>query len=354
MIFQAVHQEMLRGLAQGIFTAAVLLVDCSGSTLFHGTYGTLDVEKQHRPVSASTLFDLASLTKVLSTTPLWMLLAEKDPEILDRPLTTWFPNLTGEKAEITPRSLLAHSSGLKAWQPYYLMLKQPLAADEPAGLILNERLDYPQWSRTVYSDLGFMLLKIIYERETAVSLEESLRDRVLAPLGIDGKMVFKPQTDKYEIAPTRPGELPGLVHDLNARALGGVSGHAGLFGTASGIARIAREYLAGLKGSGLFKTATVKEFFHPVSRPPGSSRALGFDTARQMSPSSGRFFSPASVGHTGFTGVSLWIDPESELVVVLLTNRVYAGESDLRIRDFRPMIHDLVVRSVKESPQQEQ
>ena len=166
-------------------------------------------------------------------------------------------------------------------------------------------------------------------------------------MGISQDLMFNPNGEERRTARTRPGELPGLVNDLNARALGGVSGHAGLFGTAHAVAAVAAEILAALKSeSTLFDPEITRIFCRKVDSVPGCSRALGFDTPSEDGSSSGRFFSAGSLGHTGFTGTSLWIDVERELTVVLLTNRVFMGESDLRIKAFRPAVHDAIMEEI--------
>ena len=188
-----------------------------------------------------------------------------------------------------------------------------------------------------------MLLGFIIEMETGRNLEQFSRERIYEPLGLADDLLFRPKDDK-RIAMTRAGDFPGLVNDLNARALGGISGHAGLFGTAKGVAALAGEILMSLKESGrFFDKETTRTFCARAGFTPDSTRTLGFDTPSEEGSTSGRLFSKDSVGHTGFTGVSLWIDIPRDLIVVLLTNRVFLGEADFRIKEFRPMIHDAVM-----------
>lgn len=344
---EQLNQAMRRGLEERIYSGAVLLVSHEDRTIFHEPYGDLGDPKKSR-TDRSTLFDLASLTKVLATTPAWIVLAARQTGILDEPLTRWFPDCPSEKRIITPRLLLAHSSGLPAWRPYYLHSE---SADSMAEYVLNrilrEPLDYEPGQRCIYSDLGFMLLARILGMETGRNVIVFSRQEIFEPLGLSGDLMFRPQGEEHRIALTRHGDLPGLVNDLNGRSLGGVSGHAGLFGTAEAVGRPAREILACLKGSaGLFHHETVKKFCTRAGICADSTRALGFDTPSDTESSSGRFFSRTSLGHTGFTGTSIWIDPEKELVVVLLTNRVLMGEADFRIKTFRPMLHDIVMKSM--------
>ncbi len=341
------HKQMIRGLDEAMFTGAVLRVDHVGQVIYEEAYGRLGGSDADQ-VKPNTLFDLASLTKVLATTPAWILLTSNEPEILDQSISRWFPDVDQEVTRITPRRLLAHSSGLPAWRPYYLRWwQEKTTLGTAVNTILYEPLEYAPGTGCVYSDLGFIVLARIIELETGEALDDFCKKRIYRPLGVDRDIMFNPLGEERRTAWTRTGESPGLVNDLNARALGGVSGHAGLFGTAQAAAAVAEEILAGLKNrKSLFNPAIVQVFGHRAGLVQGASRALGFDTPSAEGSSSGRFFSAASLGHTGFTGSSLWIDPEKELIVILLTNRVIMGESDLRIRSFRPALHDAILEDI--------
>jgi CubicO group peptidase (beta-lactamase class C family) len=345
MRFDKADEEMKQGLNEEMFTGAVLLVTTGKNILFHETYGTLG-GMGTEPVKHETLFDLASLTKVLAVTPSWILMAGEDPGILDQSICRWFSNTPVDKRCITPRHLLAHASGLPAWRPYYLLPASRHTSEDTAARILEEPPEYSPDRGSVYSDLGFILLGFIIEKETGRDLEQFTREMIYEPLGLTEDLLFTPQAGK-RTAMTRVGELSGLVNDLNARALGGVAGHAGLFGTGRGVAALAGEMLLSLKESGRFFNSDVtRTFCTRAGFTTDSTRALGFDTPSEKGSTSGRLFSKDSVGHTGFTGVSLWIDIPRELIVVLLTNRVFMGEADFRIKEFRPMIHDAVMESV--------
>jgi CubicO group peptidase (beta-lactamase class C family) len=325
----------------------VLLVVQKGRVLLHESYGNTG-SPEGDPVTAHTLFDLASLTKVLATTPSWMLMSTADPEILDRPLAFWFRESPRDKRKITPRHLLAHSSGLPAWRPYYLFSYGQGSTASPAEKILAEPLQYETGQDSVYSDLGFMLLAAIVESHTGRSLNEFTRERIYEPLGLTDQLMFHPRPDERRIALTRRGDPPGIVNDLNCRAIGGACGHAGLFGTAAGVGCLGNEILLGLKSDeSFFDPKVMRVFCTRAGFVEGCTRALGFDTPSEKESSSGSFFSPTSVGHTGFTGTSLWIDPERDLIVVLLTNRVFMGESDLRIKTFRPLLHDSIMHEFR-------
>lgn len=343
---ESVRSKVKEGLEQNIFTAAQVVISVCGEIVEAGSYGSVAGDES-QPIDDKTLFDLASLTKVMATTPLWMTLSQQDPEILYRSISTWYPDTPPDKADITPAALLAHASGLPHWRPYYLSCGDSPRPDLVAARILSEPLVYKTWHGSLYSDLGFMLLRWILEKESGRKFSDLFIEQIIAPLDIR-KLVFKPNSGIRTIACTRNGDQPGLVNDLNARALGGISGHAGLFGTAQAVHRVAYEILACAEGSGgLWEQSTALEFTRRVGRPLQSTRALGFDTPSDKDSSSGRLFSKSSFGHTGFTGASLWVDPSLRLVVVLLTNRVIMGEGDLRIRGFRSSFHDIVAMSTE-------
>ncbi|MFH0960518.1 MAG: serine hydrolase domain-containing protein [Pseudomonadota bacterium] len=334
---------LMGALERKMFTAAALIVSSRDETIHSGYYGTLGADPLPS-AHAATLFDLASLTKIIATTPSWFLLSAKEPEILDDRLIRWFPEIPADKSGLTPRMLLAHSSGLPAWKPYYLMSKGESPCEFIKNKIFSERLIYQPGHGFLYSDLGFILLCLIIESESGKPFDMFVKTSVFEALGLQNELMFTPFDFADRIALTRPGEKPGLVNDLNARSLGGVSGHAGLFGTARGVTEMARQVLTSLKSQdAFFDSRTVSNFCMPARFDPASSRGLGFDTNIEAPSSCGNLFSPSSLGHTGFTGTSLWIDPERDLIVTLLTNRVYMGESDFRIKDFRPLIHSAVV-----------
>ncbi|MEW6532426.1 MAG: serine hydrolase domain-containing protein [Thermodesulfobacteriota bacterium] len=346
MQFDKAHQEMLRGLSECIFTGAVLLVAKGEEVLFHEPYGRHSGPGSPQ-LTRESLFDLASLTKILATTPAWIVLGTESPQIFDRGLEYWFPDCPSEKRSITPRHLLAHASGLPAWRPYYLhTVEQSERADFTLRKIFAEPLEYSPGQGCVYSDLGFMLLGFLLAAETGEDLAAFAQRRIIEPLGLAEDLLFRPAAHEGRLVCTRRDDPSGLVNDLNARALGGVAGHAGLFGTAQGAARLMGHVLRSMKREdGFFDHATVQLFSSP-SGFRNCTRALGFDMPGSEAPSSGRYFSPNSLGHTGFTGTSAWLDPEKDLVVVLLTNRVYMGEADFRIKQFRPAVHDAVMQDL--------
>lgn len=338
---------MSRGLDERLFTAAVLLICRDEEILFHEPYGTVGGPGT-AAVDLQTLFDLASLTKVLATTPCWILMASRDPNILDDQLLRWFPDIPIDKNEITPRHLLAHASGLPAWRPYYLHgLVDSTFHERLSHVILGEPLQYHPGAGCIYSDLGFMLLGFILERSSRKSMEACCREGIYKPLGLENDLMFRPDLTSFSVAQTRPSDAPALVNDLNARMLGGVAGHAGLFGTARGVAGLSRQILGGLKSeNSFFDRDVLNVFCRKAGFTIESTRCLGFDTPVPGGSSSGRLFSPESLGHTGFTGTSVWMDPSQDVCVALLTNRVFMGEADQRIKTFRPFLHDTIMEEM--------
>ena len=335
-------------LSRRMFTGAALIVAKDGSTIIEQYFGSLGLTDDH-PIDKDTLFDLASLTKVLATTPCWIKVLTEDPELLDSSLTRWFPELPADKMDITPRHLLGHSSGLHAWRPYYLYDRGLGHLSFVLEKVFEDSLAYPVAKGSLYSDLGFILLGHILERLSGQRLEEVCQELVYKPLGLSDGLLFKPAVEDFRITQTRSGDLPGVVNDLNARALGGVSGHAGLFGTCRGVAELASEFLKSLiKPGGLFDHEMMKLFVERCNYVPDSSRALGFDTKSEVGSSCGNLFSQSSFGHTGFTGTSIWVDPVNGIVASFLTNRVVMGEPDLRIKTLRPELHDQIIKTVQD------
>jgi CubicO group peptidase (beta-lactamase class C family) len=319
-------------------------------------YGFTDYGPKGTPTDAKTIYDVASLTKVVVTTTAAMMLEEQGRLKLDEPVATYLPEFVdGEaaKAGITVRMLLTHRGGLEPYAPLY---KEYRGREEYLRQIAQRPLKSPPGSETVYSDWDMVILGLVIERITGQPLDVFASERIFAPLGLRETM-FRPDTTnlalRRRIAPTAVdsarGLLWGVVHDGNAWAMGGVSGHAGLFTSARDLAVFAQMMLNGgtYEGVRLLRPATIARWTVPQS--VGSSRALGWDTPATES-SAGDYFSPRSFGHTGFTGPMLWIDPERGLFVVFLTNRVNSrGTSNLQV-PVRRAISDAVQMAVVDAP----
>ncbi|MEO8336680.1 MAG: serine hydrolase domain-containing protein [bacterium] len=343
------------GIAEGAAPGAALAVGRYGRLVHMRGYGTLDYAPDSPPVDATTLYDMASLTKVVATTTVAMILEEQGKLDIQRPVHLYLPEFDApDKAPITVEMLLTHSGGLEAYAPLYLKYRG--RADYLAQINLRP-LKTPPGTATVYSDWDMVLLQAVLERITGVPLDQYAAEHVFRPLGMFDTQ-FNPDTAntalRHRIAATamdtsRGGLLQGTVHDGNAWALGGVSGHAGLFTSARDLATFSQFLLDGgtYAGARIVAPSTLVRWTNRQSLL--SSRALGWDTPSALS-SAGRFFGPRSFGHTGFTGTSIWIDPERGLFVVLLTNRVNSHGTSTRHVQLRRDVADAVQSSIFDAP----
>jgi CubicO group peptidase (beta-lactamase class C family) len=349
------------GLQQGVYTAAAAVVGLKGEKFWEATVGRVSRDPEAAAATLDTLFDLASLTKPLATALALMLLVGRGRLSLETPLgeilrQEW---LTWDKRPLTIKSLLAHQAGLPAWRPFYEMILAAPPQARPglaAWLAAATPLEYPPGSQTLYSDLGYMLLQAAVEAAAGRGLDSFCREEIYRPLGLPG-LGFCPRKqpggEALTYAATEEGLIPGRnisgeVHDENAWAAGGVAGHAGLFGTVGEVFQLLSALHRAYQGevAGPLFPEVVRLFLNPVA---GGSRAPGFDTpsADRSQCSAGRFFSPWSVGHLGFTGTSFWLDLEKGQMVVLLTNRVHLGRDDkAKIQSFRPRFHEAVSRAL--------
>ncbi|MDG4475502.1 serine hydrolase domain-containing protein [Thiovibrio frasassiensis] len=326
-------------------------------------YGYTDYSQEKR-VTAVTVYDLASLTKPLATVlAVLTLLQEQRLQISDL-VSDIFPQASNSFLHrVSIKDLLCHCSGFPAHKPYYLELIR-LPAEKRKEMLLNllftEAPAYETGTASVYSDLGFMLLGLIVEKKSGCRLDHFFREKIAEPLGIAEKIFYgttgpegKGEISKALYAPTeecpfRKRLLCGEVSDENCHALGGVAGHAGLFGTIEGVLEMGVQLLEqwqGRKEHSSYRASDLQRFLIPRNI-PGSTWALGFDTPSATGSSGGRYLAPTSVGHLGFTGTSLWIDPTRDLVMVLLSNRVHPSRENIRIKQFRPLFHETVMESL--------
>jgi len=301
-----------------------------------------------------TIYDVASLTKVVGTAAAVMILFDEKKIDLDERVVNYLPTFNGgEKDKVTIRQLLTHTSGLPAGRDIWRITRSPL---EARAAVVGSSLEARPGTRYIYSDLGADLLGLLVEVVSGEPLDKFLDRRVFAPLGMNNTFFRPADSLRYRVAPTevtppRGYPLRGEVHDENAYALGGVAGHAGLFSTAADLSVFAQMMLNGGEYNGVqIISRTTVELF--TSRSVGH-RALGWDTA-EGDYGSGRFLGPTAYGHTGFTGTSMWIDPERQMFVILLTNRVHAARA-LRpakvISDVRADLSDAAVLAVLDGPQ---
>ncbi len=339
---------------------AVLAVTHFGKLIALKAMGRFTYELDSPRVKADTIFDLASVTKVVATTPACMVLYERGQLKLDQPLVEVLPEFNGggpsekdpRRDKVTFRMLLAHSSGLPA---YVKLFETAQDKEELVRQALQVPLAADPGSRAEYSDIGFILLGEALERLTGEALDGLCRREIFLPLGLSHMRYLPPDDWKPLIPPTqqnqpqRPYMIQGEVNDENAFIMGGVAGHAGCFGTAADVSIYAQCLLQATKGIGggmlLVSPETVEIFTRREDSPAGSSRALGWDTPSQPSQS-GQYFSKRAYGHLGYTGTSLWIDPERQLSVTLLTNRTWPDRSSQVIRQMRPLIHDAILEAL--------
>ncbi len=323
---------MLRtAVAEKAFPGGVLAIGGATGVARLVPVGRLTYEPESPAVTAGTLYDLASLTKVVATTAAAMLLVDEGRLDLDAPVSAYIPAFSdGAKGGVTVRQLLSHSAGLPAWAPLY---REVRGKDALVSRVTAIELEYVPGTRSQYGDLAMILLASVIEKVSSEPFEPFVQRRVLQPLGMENTL-FRPGPGlQSEIAPTEEDRwrgrlLRGEVHDENAYAMGGVAGHAGLFGTAGDLARLAQAMLnRGQVGSTQWLTPRTIQEFTTRAGVPGSSRALGWDT-----PGTDAFlgggWSETSYGHTGLTGTLLWIDPARDFFVVLLTNRIYPSRDN--------------------------
>jgi beta-N-acetylhexosaminidase len=346
-----------RAVADNAFPGGVVAVGVKGQLVVH-PFGKLTRDAKAEAVEANTIYDLASLTKPIVTTTSVMILVQQKRLDLDAPLSRLLPewNTAAKsdpdpswRAHVTPRMLLLHDSGLPAHRDFY---KDAKGHDAVLTRVLAEPLVHEPGKQVEYSDLGFILLGEIVERLTGDSLAEFARKEIFVPLAMKDSLFNPPRSLRARIAPTendvtfRKRLIQGEVHDQNAWAMGGIAGDAGLFSTAGDVAVFAQMILNGgiYAHHRIVSRATIAEFteHHAIGN---STRTLGWDVPLDPA-ATGRFFSPRSFGHYGFTGTSIWIDPDRNLFIIFLTNRVNPSVDNIKIRKVRPALHDAIFESL--------
>jgi serine-type D-Ala-D-Ala carboxypeptidase len=373
MDFHAVETACQDAVAQGVFPGAVLLIAKDQDVVFEQAFGQRSLVPDKSPLRVETIFDIASLTKPLATTTAIMLLVREKKIRLDDQITRVIPmyGILG-KSLTTFRHLLAHGGGLPAWKPYF----EEIIKSEKAGRINftasraaksyvyeqihRDKSISPPGTQSLYSDLGFIILAEAVEILTGNSLDRFCQDRIFKPMGmratgfVDLSQLrtrrLQPVTEMIaptENCPWRKKVLCGEVHDDNAYAMGGVAGHAGLFSSVRDIHAFVSRLDQCRRGKDSFlPQPLVEEFLTKDQTVSPSTFALGWDTPTPGQSSSGSLFSPRSVGHLGFTGCSIWWDLEKNCHVVLMTNRVHPTRKNDKIKEFRPLIHDLIMKAL--------
>lgn len=348
--FSKVDKLMEEAVNDKIFPGAVLAVGHRGKLVYHKPFGKFTYDKDARGVDKKSIFDLASVSKVVGTTSAAMLLYDEGLLDLDKKVIEYLPEFNNNgKDKITVRNLLLHNSGLIAFIEYYRKLS---TKEEVIDAIMNAELDYPTGSKYVYSDLGMITLQQIIEKLAGKGLDEYLEEKLFKPMGMNRTMYNPSEEFWYDVLPTevddywRMTTVKAKVHDENAYLLGGVAGHAGLFSTAEDLSKFMQMMLnkGVYKGKRYFKESTVETW--TTKQTDQSTRGLGWDTKSEENSSFGTLFSMNSFGHTGFTGTSVWADKDNGVYVVLLTNRVYPTRDNREIVRFRPKVTDAIAEAV--------
>jgi CubicO group peptidase (beta-lactamase class C family) len=362
---ERVDRVVGRAIEKGELPGAVILATQGEPLCYQGIFGAAALVPARRETRLDTVYDLASLTKVLATTSAVMLLVHEGKLRLDQPVVDLIPEFAAHgKEKVTLRHLLTHSSGLRPWRAFYEDLRERehrrgerILGTEDARRSIVRRiyqsvLIHEPGEAAVYGDLDMIVVGELVERAAGEPLDRFCTRRIFQPLGMGdthfNAVPFTGDPSRYaatELCPWRDRVLVGEAHDGNAWAMGGVAGHAGLFSTAQDVLRFGQEILAADRGeSELFPADIVEEFLRRQGVPPDSDWALGWDTPTEGQSTAGSHFSPRSVGHTGFTGTSLWIDRESGIIVVMLSNRVHTLAKRSRF-GLRPSVHDLIVEA---------
>ena len=351
----AIDRVITRGISAGGFPGASVVVGRKGAAVWQKGFGRLSYNTSDSKVEADrTIYDLASLTKVVGTTTAIMLLYDEGKIDLNAPVSTYLPAFTGgAKNEVTVWHLLTHRSGLPAGRDLWRRAQNP---QEARLMVIDTPLECKPGRCYVYSDLGADVLGMLVEAVAQDGLDSFLHKRVFEPLGMYDTFVRPADSLRSRVAPTevtppRGYSLRGEVHDENAYALGGVAGHAGLFSTAADLSIFAQMLLNGGEygGTRILQPSTVELF----TRRAAGTRALGWDTA-DGDHGAGNYLTERAYGHTGFTGTSLWIDPDRDMFVILLTNRVHAARARRPakvISDIRADLSDAAALAVIDAPE---
>jgi CubicO group peptidase (beta-lactamase class C family) len=357
-----VERAIDKAIELGELPGAVVMARMGEELAFTQVCGAAALVPERFEARESTIYDLASLTKVMATTAGVMLLVADGRVALDAPVATYLPSFAERgKEKITVRHLLTHSSGLRPWRAYHadLLERDRRRGENVVGTadgkreitnrVLRSAPVHEPGEASVYGDLDFIALGALVEAVSGEELDVFCTHRIYQPLGlVDTHFNHLPYTgERARYAATeqcswRERVLWGEVHDPNAWAMGGVAGHAGLFSTAKEVMRFGQEMLAADRGqSAIFPAEVAREFFRRQEIAPGSDWALGWDTPTDGQSTSGHHFSKRSIGHTGFTGTSLWIDLERGMIVVILSNRIHLVAKRSRF-ELRPFVHDLI------------
>lgn len=352
--FQRAFDVLRSGIAQRAFPGAAVGITHNGKLIAHKGLGHFTYDPSSPAITAETIYDLASVTKALATTSACMILHERGQLKLDQPLIELLPEFAAansnnddlRRQQVTLRMLLAHSSGLPAYIKFF---QTAHSKEELLTQALHVPLAADPGARAEYSDIGFILLGEAIQKLAGQPLDQFCHSEIFTKLRLTTTTFNPPANWKPFIPPTeddrtfRKRLIQGEVNDENASVMGGVAGHAGCFSSALDVSIFAHCMLLG--GTPLVSRQTHELFTRREDFPPGTSRTLGWDTPSQPSQS-GKYFSSRAYGHLGYTGTSLWIDPDRQLSVTLLTNRTWPDRGSQSIKQIRPAFHDAVIEAI--------
>ncbi|MBZ5573809.1 MAG: beta-lactamase family protein [Acidobacteriia bacterium] len=350
LVFAQAFALLREAIAERAFPAASVAVTHEGKLVALKALGRFTFDAGAPEATPSSIFDLASLTKVLATATMAAILYERGLLDMDLPVASVVPEFIADdvrREEVSFRMLLAHSSGLPAYEKLFLRAQ---TRDQLLSAAFATPLAADPGSQAEYSDIGFIVLGVALERLAEESLDHFCQHEVFGPLGMLRTAFNPPSSWRSSIPPAaddrsfRQRVIQGEVQDENASVLGGVAGHAGLFATVEDVATFAHAMLQG--GRPILRPETLAVFARRESAPSGASRALGWDTPSFPSQA-GKYFSAAAFGHLGYTGGSLWIDPQRQLSVTLLTNRTWPDCKNQAIKQVRPRFHDAVIEALE-------
>jgi beta-glucosidase-like glycosyl hydrolase/CubicO group peptidase (beta-lactamase class C family) len=350
--FAEAYQVIEKAIEDSVFPGAQIAIIQEGELIVSRAFGRQTYDPKSPAVIPETIYDIASVTKVAATSVVAMTLYEKNMIRLDIPVRSYLPQFKGNgRDSVTIRHLLTHSAGLKDWDTLWLVAQ---TKQQTIDYICQIPLEYVPGDSTVYSDLGIILLNAIFETVAGKSIDQLAKALIYSPLGTESLMYTPPSELLPRIAPTEIGGsmnrglIHGEVHDENTHFLKGISTHAGLFSTAEDLAVLAQMLLNGgiYRHHRFFQPQTIIEWTARQNLPSGSERALGWDTPSDEESSAGDHFSPGSYGHLGFTGTSLWIDPNREIAIVLLSNRVHPSRERGGMNQVRRDFHNAAMRAL--------
>ena len=349
-IFRKPFAIVERAIGERAFPAASVAVTCGGKLVCLKAFGRFTYDEDTPETTNASIFDLASLTKIVATTGMAMVLYERGLLDLEMPLVSLLPEFKsddGRRKQVTARMLLDHSSGLPAYEKLFLRTTD---REHLISAALSVPLARDPGSKAEYSDIGFILLGVALERLAEDALDHFCRQEVFGPLGMS-HTGFDPPSHWWALIPPTADDrafrqriIQGEVQDENASVMEGIAGHAGLFATAEDLSTFAQAMLEG--GRPILRPETLALFTRRESSPAGGSHALGWDMPSSPSQS-GKYLSARSYGHLGYTGTSLWIDPERQLSVTLLTNRTWPDCANQAIKQVRPAFHDAVIEALE-------